>query len=397
MLAAIYDGLSIEVSTLAGYDRLYFLKKAWALYPGVVRPISGPFLATHYADRRAGRTAARATVDAVIGALFHAWVPIRARKVQRKFGLDAEWRRRATAIAHARFADPNDIALFRIGEAEEIGHYIRRFEDAAINKRLNPRGWSADCALADKARFAERCRTAGLPHAETVATIDDGKIVVTGDVTNRLLVVKPCDGEGGDGVRMIGPFADTGSAEAALRPTQGNAVVQPLIACHPDIAQIALDALPTVRVVTILDEAGVPEVVSATFRCASKVGARVDNMKAGGLIVPVELATGTLGIACQGYGGSDHIVHPVTAAAIMGRTLPDWTAATALVSRAHALAFDDYIIIGWDVALTPDGPILIEGNGKPGVLMPQRAARRGLGETRYGALIAHHLSTGSAR
>ena len=377
---------------MAGYDRLYFLKKAWALYPGVRQPVSGNFLAAHYADRRAERTMTRATVDAVIGALFHAWVPIRARKVQRKFGLDTEWRRRATAIAHARFADPNDIALFRIGEGDELGFYIRRFEDAAINKRLNPRGWSPDCALADKARFAARCRTAGLPHADTVAMIDDGKVAIMVEVVGRTLVVKPCDGEGGDGVRMIGPFADTAAFDVAIRPTPGKAIVQPLIACHPDISKIALYALPTVRIVTIIDERGTPEVVSATFRCASKVGARVDNMKAGGLIVPVELATGTLGIACQGYGGGDHIVHPVTGAAIMGRALPDWDAAAALVRRAHADAFADYCIIGWDVALTPDGPILIEGNGKPGVLMPQRAARRGLGETRYGALIAHHLS-----
>jgi hypothetical protein len=29
------------------------------------------------------------------------------------------------------------------------------------------------------------------------------------------------------------------------------------------------------------------------------------------------------------------------------------------------------------------------------VLMPQRAARRGLGEGRYGTLLAHHLATKS--
>jgi hypothetical protein len=36
--------------------------------------------------------------------------------------------------------------------------------------------------------------------------------------------------------------------------------------------------------------------------------------------------------------------------------------------------------------------VLIEGNGKPGVLMPQRAARCGLAQGRYGALLAHHLA-----
>jgi hypothetical protein len=115
-------------------------------------------------------------------------------------------------------------------------------------------------------------------------------------------------------------------------------------------------------------------------------------MKAGGLIAAVDLPLGVLGVACKGYGGGDHAVHPVTGAAIAGRMLPDWPAAKGLVRRAHVEAFADYALIGWDVALTPDGPVLIEGNGKPGVLMPQRAARKGLGAGRYGQLLAYHLA-----
>ncbi len=380
---------------MAGYDRLYYLRKAWPLFPGIVRPIAAPFLAPHYAERRAERGPLRAAVDAVVGLGFHLWIPHRAARVQRRFGLDDAWRRRAIAIARARFADPNDIALFRIEEAGQLDLYVRRFEDAAINRRINPLGWTAGCALADKGRFAERCRAAGLPCPETVATVTGGAIEIRADPADRPLIVKPVRGEGGEGLRMLGPVADGAALRARLRGLKQDMLVQPLITVHPALADIALGALPTVRIVTMIDEAGTPEVVSATFRCASDPRARVDNMKAGGLIVPVALADGALGRACFGYGGQDHDIHPATGAPIAGRTLPDWDAATVLVVDAHARAFADYVLIGWDVAFTPQGPLLIEGNGKPGVLMPQRAARRGLGEGRYGALLAHHLATKS--
>jgi hypothetical protein len=172
---------------------------------------------------------------------------------------------------------------------------------------------------------------------------------------------------------------------------RGPWLVQSRIETHGALRDLALNALPTARITTILNEAHVPEVVSAVLRVASDPAAQVDNMKAGGLLCPIDLTDGVLGVACQGYGGTDHRVHPVTGATIAGRILPDWEQAKALVIDAHARAFGDYALIGWDVGFAPDGPILIEGNGKPGVLMPQRAGRRGLGGQRYGALLRLHL------
>lgn len=183
-----------------GYDRIYFLKKAFALWPGVVRPVSGEFLAAHYARRGATRGPARAAVDAVVGLAFLAWIPWRARDVARRFGLQADWRRRAIHIARARFADPQDLALFGVETAEAMDSYIRRFEDAGLNRILNPLGWSGACALADKVVFAARCANAALPQPETVALAGGGRINVLTDPAGRELVAKPVDGEGGDGV-----------------------------------------------------------------------------------------------------------------------------------------------------------------------------------------------------
>lgn len=377
-----------------GYDWFYYLKKAYALYPGVIRPVSADALRAHYRRRRHRRGAPRALLDAFMGVCFHLWVPWRSWRVQKHFGFDAAWRRRAAAVAHAAFADPNDIALFRIGNATELSHYIRRYEDAALNKLLNPLGWTRQCVLADKRLFAERCAAANLPHPRTIAVRARGSLQVLEDPDGRELVAKPADGEGGSGVRMLGPIADAIALRhlvAGWPPARGTLVIQPKVSIDRALGDLALQALPTVRIVTMRDERGTPEVVSATFRCPTDPAARVDNMKAGGLISPISLATGRLGLACLGYGGGDHTHHPVTGAPILDRELPGWHAARSLAIAAHAQGFPEYVLIGWDVALGAAGPVLIEGNGKPGVLMPQRAARAGLAQGRYGTLLAYHL------
>jgi hypothetical protein len=376
----------------------YRAKKLYSIYPGVVAPVSGGFLADHYARRRSERGPVRALVDSIAGAAFLGWVPWRARMVRRRFGLDPRWTERAVAIARARFADPNDIALFRISDAAELDGYIRRFEDAGLNKRINPLAWTPDCVLADKIRFYERCAAHGLRHPRVIATVRDGRIAVVEPANGRPLLSKPARGEGGRGVRILpvaapdDPDAFRDWLTAQLGRIRQPWLVQERVATHGALADLALNALPTARITTILDERAVPEVVNAVLRIPSDPIAQVDNMKAGGLLSPIDLAAGTLGLACKGYGGGDYAEHPVTGAAIPDRRLPDWPEAKALVMDAHRRGFGEYALIGWDVGFAPDGPILIEGNGKPGVLMPQRAGRRGLGAQRYGELLAHQLA-----
>ena len=82
--------------------------------------------------------------------------------------------------------------------------------------------------------------------------------------------------------------------------------------------------------------------------------------------------------------------HPDTDAQITGRVLPLWAETQALAARAHA-AFADRLLIGWDIAITRDGPVLIEGNSGPDLDIIQRVYGEPLGNARFGELIALHL------
>jgi hypothetical protein len=109
------------------------------------------------------------------------------------------------------------------------------------------------------------------------------------------------------------------------------------------------------------DAGGPANVIRAVFKVPRR-GAEVDNMHAGALACSVDPDTGELGVArgklpSQG----EHMTHPDTGVAIRGTRLTQHRAAIALALRAHE-RLDTPRSVGWDVAMTPDGPCLIEGN-----------------------------------
>jgi glutathione synthase/RimK-type ligase-like ATP-grasp enzyme len=107
----------------------------------------------------------------------------------------------------------------------------------------------------------------------------------------------------------------------------------------------------------------------------------------------VDIATGRLGRASDlGMDASLgwFSAHPDTGAIIEGRVLPSWEEAKRLAIKAHR-AFADRTVVGWDIAILDDGPILIEGNGNPDLDIIQRFMRVGLRGHRFGQLVAYHL------
>jgi hypothetical protein len=362
----------------------------------VIAPVSAAFLSDHYSDRRRSRSLPRAVLDAVAGSLFRLWVPIRARRVARRYLLGGEWARQAARIARRRFVDPNDLALFRVTRPEQLNSFMRRFEYSAVSKRINPACWREDCVLADKILFYERCTVHGLPHPPVLATLSRGGAEVASVPPAGTLAMKPADGEGGSGFRTIKwQGGDAAAFRAFLaQPRLGRArwLVQPRIVPHPALAAIAMSALPTARMTTIFNEDGVPELVTSVLRFPSVAGSLIDNIKAGGLMAPIDPESGVLGAACRGKAAGEVETHPVTGAPVAGLALPDWDAAKAMALQAHAKAFPEYSMIGWDIAFAADGPMFIEGNGKPCIVVAQRATGRGIGDTRFGALIRYHLA-----
>jgi len=76
---------------------------------------------------------------------------------------------------------------------------------------------------------------------------------------------------------------------------------------------------------------------------------------------------------------------------ILHRRLPCWPALVDLVQYAHASAFSDQVVIGWDVALLNSGPCIMEANKAPDLDIIQRVGGGPVGEQRLGKLLAFNL------
>jgi hypothetical protein len=167
-------------------------------------------------------------------------------------------------------------------------------------------------------------------------------------------------------------------------------ILQACLENHPEIADLTTGAAATVRIVTGRLPDSRAEFVIAAFKLP--VGASsADNFAAGGLASPVDEATGVLGPAiAKDLAASWCERHPDTGAAISGRRLPFWPEAVDLALRAHD-ALPEFALLGWDVALTPDGPSLVETNRGWSFDLVQRPHGRPIGKTRFPEIYLSRL------
>lgn len=157
---------------------------------------------------------------------------------------------------------------------------------------------------------------------------------------------------------------------------------------HPVLAQACGPALGTVRLLTAMTPEG-PELMAAVWKVIGG-GNIADNFwRRGNMLAAVEGESGTVLRVASGLGHEavTHENHPDSGVPLVGLVLPDWQAARATcLSAATALA--GLRLIGWDVALTPRGPVIVEANTLPAFNLHQIATGRGLLEGRFAAFVA---------
>lgn len=133
---------------------------------------------------------------------------------------------------------------------------------------------------------------------------------------------------------------------------------------HPAISNISPTGVNTIRMITLINNDGIVEIIGSVFRIS--VNCSIDNYSAGNLAAEIDKDTGivvTGGIRKRSSCDIYHNIHPVTGRPILGFIIPYWEEVKKIVIGA-AMVVPQVRTVGWDIAITQTGPVIIEGNSK---------------------------------
>jgi alpha-L-glutamate ligase-like protein len=251
--------------------------------------------------------------------------------------------------------------------------------------------------VTDKVATKDVLMRRGVPVAETIAVIENrrwARRLSAADLPDAW-VMKPNRGKGGNGI-LIAQRRDACAPEQGWRRTSGRALsvaeardhlrllldgefsgrsrdealLEPVVRAHPDVARLAYQGLPDIRVICAYDEPRLAMLRLPTARSGGRA-----NLHQGAIGAAVDIGSGRiLGARAERRQVSRH---PDTGQPLVGSRIPFWMhvlEAAARCGPATGLAY-----VGADVVVTDDGPLVLEVNARPG-LQIQNVSARGMRE-----------------
>jgi hypothetical protein len=196
-----------------------------------------------------------------------------------------------------------------------------------------------------------------------------------GNKTGKL-VCKGSRGQVGAEVKVVECDKFNTAGLLAFMRSNGFDLLEGFVVQHHELMRLSPSGLNTVRVFTQVDK-GKLTYLGARLRVT--INSTVDNMAAGNIAAPVDLTTGRV----TGPGVYSDItkqevnIHPITGEPITGFQVPYWE--QVLMMMEHVVFVDPQnASVGWDVAITEDGPELIEGNHNWCKLLWQLPVKKGM-------------------
>ena len=143
------------------------------------------------------------------------------------------------------------------------------------------------------------------------------------------------------------------------------------------MAALNSSSVNTVRCITMNTRHGIE--APYCFMKIGRSGSFVDNGGAGGILVGIDQTTGRLDTDGYDEYMTRYEKHPDSGIVFRGYPLPDVPGMVEICKRMSAMS-PTVKYIGWDMAHTADGWVIIEGNGVSQLIGPQIVWRRSVKE-----------------
>jgi hypothetical protein len=264
---------------------------------------------------------------------------------------------------------------------EKIGYRrFRRMRDT-YNLKLRGVNFNYACLLHDKFVFGQFASSLQFPVPKNIALFENGQVNwldtmktdslenLAADVTMNIdgfcKQLAGLQGQGAFPLRIEAGKIYSGDKEITVaelkKKMNGRYLWQHRVYQHPAMGRLHPDSVNTLRIVTF-NVNGRIEVFCGVLRMGVN-GKSVDNWGAGGISIPIDMETGRVkeeGFFKPRYGGRVK-VHPNSGVTFLNYEIPFFKESLELIRQFHRHLYGIHSI-GWDIAITPAGPIFIEAN-----------------------------------
>lgn len=155
----------------------------------------------------------------------------------------------------------------------------------------------------------------------------------------------------------------------------GRHIVEEKIMQSATMAALNPSSVNTVRCITFNTREGIQ--VAYCFLKVGSAGSFVDNGGAGGILIGINKDSGKLDTDGFDEFGTCYVQHPSTGAVFSGYQLPEWKTMIELCKTLSAKT-PTVRYVGWDMAHTDEGWVIVEGNGSGQFIGPQIVWERGI-------------------
>ena len=192
------------------------------------------------------------------------------------------------------------------------------------------------------------------------SSIDDFKSFLK---KHNKIICKLRDGTGGKGIKVIDINKDTNVEELYNTLKNDNLIlVEEYLVQHEKMNKLYDQSVNTLRVITFLDKNGV-HILKTILKIGN--GGHVDNFSSGGMYTFVD-ENGRVFVPAIDEKGNIFETHPISKTKIVGFEVPMYKEIVKLISEVGKVN-DKVRYIGWDIAISKNGPVLIEGNPFSGI------------------------------